>query len=89
MKETFRYLFIFLTTFNAERAAKVYQMIYYPSLFKNEGEKKVIIEVKEGEVKKTITKNDELIESLKYLKSKKIKTARDKATISFLEGMSL
>ncbi len=39
MKEIFRYMFIYLTTFNAERAARVYQMIYYPNVYyKNNSE---------------------------------------------------
>ncbi len=84
-------MFIYLTTFNAERAARVYQMIYYPNVYyKNNSEEvettKPIEKI--GEVKPK-SKNDELRETLKYLKSKKTKTPRDKSTISFLEGMGI
>ena len=84
-------MFIYLTTFNAERAAKVYQMIYYPNVYYKNNEKKVETEKtfeKIGEVKPK-SKNEELKETLQYLKSKKIKTKRDKSTISFLEGMGI
>jgi len=91
MKEILRYMFIYLTTFNAERAAKVYQMIYYPNIYYNNNEKKVETTTpfeKVGEVKPK-SKNEELKETLQYLKSKKTKTKRDKGTISFLEGMGI
>jgi hypothetical protein len=91
MKEIIRYMFIYLTTFNAERAAKVYQMIYYPNVYYKNNEKKDEITKpieRQGEIKPK-NKNDELRETLKYLKSKKTKTPRDKSTISFLEGMGI
>lgn len=83
-------MFIYLTTFNAERAAKVYQMIYYPNIYYNNNKKVETTKTfeKVGEVKPK-SKNDELKETLDYLKSKKTKTVRDKSTISFLEGMNL
>lgn len=88
MKKVISYYLIFFTTWDAMKAAKIYQMIYQnvPSqgTEKIEQTKKVTV----GSVSTTTqqkSKRDELTESLNYLKSKKVKTKQDKDSIYTLE----
>jgi len=60
-------------------AMKVYEFLFSN---KTENEKKEVL-VKNGE--KSKTKKDDLMESLSYLKSKKVKTKQDKESIYTLE----
>jgi uncharacterized membrane protein len=87
MKQLFCYVVIFFTTFNAERAARVYQMIYHPNIKQPEKkeEKKIELPVP---VKKKDDKDD-LRETLEYLRNKKNKSEAEKNSLSFLEGMNL
>lgn len=86
MKQLFCYVVIFFTTFNAEKAARVYQMIYHPHM--KQPEKKEDIKIEPIPVKKKDDKDD-LRETLEYLRNKKNKSEAEKNSLSFLEGMNL
>jgi len=66
-------------------AAQIYQMIYQNVIPKKEEYSQVI----SGSTTQTTTngKKEELVESLKYLKSKPIKTKKDKESIGMIEAI--
>jgi hypothetical protein len=79
MKNIIRYGIIRLMSKDTDTAMKVYSLLFSN---KTETEKKEVL-VKKGE--KSKTKKDDLMESLSYLKSKKVKTKQDKESIYTLE----
>ena len=79
MKNIIRYGIIRLMSKDTNTAMKVYEFLFSN---KTENEKKEVL-VKNGE--KSKTKKDDLMESLSYLKSKKVKTKQDKESIYTLE----
>ena len=88
MKKVLSYYLIFFTTWDAMKAAKIYQMIYQNVPAQGtetiEQSKKVSVgSVSNSKPQKS--KRDELTESLNYLKSKKVKTKQDKDSIYTLE----
>jgi hypothetical protein len=81
MRKLFLYLIIRLTTRHAATAVKIYESIYHKENYKLSPaplKKKVVTPV---------DKKQEIIDSLKYLKSKTIQSKRDKGSISMLEGV--
>ena len=90
MKELIKYLVIRITTRHARTAADIYQILYpvkekeivyvdriiYKGTFEN---------MSVSSVSNPNTKKDELIESLDYLKNKKVKSKQDKESIYSLE----
>lgn len=83
MKKLFYYLIIRLTTRHAETAIKIYEKIYNAETEKSVNEPVAKSVVKES--KPTTNNKQQLIESLSYLKSKKVKTKQDKDSIYTLE----
>jgi len=81
MKELFKYLVIRITTRHAKTAIDVYNTLY--------PKQKEVIYIENNSsvvtVQKSKSKKDELIESLEYLKNKKVKTKQDKDSIYSLE----
>jgi hypothetical protein len=89
MKELLKYLVIRMTTRHAKTAIDVYNTLY-PN--QNEViyiEKPVVNQVESNmsvvSVQNTKSKKDEILESLNYLKNKKVKTKQDKESIYSLE----
>ena len=92
MKKLFFYLVIRLTTRRAETAVKIYERIYHP-----ENDKQIInihnthISESKTETQSVATvqnpnsKKQEIMDSLKYLRSKQVKTKQDKESIYSLE----
>jgi hypothetical protein len=84
MKELFKYLVIRLTTRHAKTAIDVYNTLY-PK------QKDVIYVDRQPSngsvvsISSTKSKKDEVLESLNYLKNKKVKTKQDKDSIYSLE----
>jgi len=94
MKKLFIYLIIRLTTRHAETAYKIYQRIYDPE--SNQTIVNILhsyetTNVSNDEVNTVVTietpksKKQEIIDSLNYLKSKPVKTKKDKESIYSLE----
>jgi Na+-translocating ferredoxin:NAD+ oxidoreductase RnfG subunit len=86
MKKLFCYSVIFFFTFNALKAARIYQMIYHPTI--KQPDTQVKKETKSETLPKQ-TKKNSLKETLNYLRNKKNKTDKEKNSLSFLEGMNL
>ena len=88
MKELFKYLVIRLTTRHAKTAAEIYQVLYpvkevvYVDRIVNTT---TCDNISVSTVSNTKSKKDELIESLEYLKNKKVKSKQDKESIYSLE----
>jgi hypothetical protein len=88
MKELIKYLFIRLTTRHAKTAAEIYQVLYpvkevvYVDRIVNTT---TCDNISVSTVSNTKSKKDELIESLEYLKNKKVKSKQDKESIYSLE----
>jgi hypothetical protein len=84
MKELIKYLVIRMTTRHAKTAIDIYKTLYNT---KKDG--KVICVDKPSlsvnSVPKSNSKKQELIDSLKYLKSKKTKTKKDRESIYTIE----
>ena len=90
MKKLFYYLAIRMTTRQAETAIKVYEKIYNTPVQHSEPEKPIPVVVSQkptnvGSVPNVGTNKNDLIDSLNYLKSKKVKTKQDKDSIYTLE----
>ena len=81
MKELLKYLVIRITTRHAKTAIDVYNTLY--------PKQKEVIYVDNStpvvSVQNTKSKKDEIIDSLNYLKNKKVKTKQDKESIYSLE----
>lgn len=88
MKELIKYLVIRLTTRHAKTAADIYQVLYpvkevvYVDRIVNTT---TCDNISVSTVSNTKSKKDELIESLEYLKNKKVKSKQDKESIYSLE----
>lgn len=90
MKELIKYLVIRITTRHARTAADIYQVLYPVKekevvyvdriVYKNTSEN-----VSVSSVSNPNTKKDEIVNSLEYLKNKKIKSKQDKESIYSLE----
>ena len=89
MKELLKYLVIRCTTRHAKTAIEVYNTLYLKQKEIVYVEKPVITQVENNlsvtSVPKTKSKRDEIMESLSYLRSKKVKTKQDKESIYSLE----
>lgn len=81
MKELFQYLVIRLTTRHAKTALDIYTTIYHTKSNQPTEQKSVTVKA----IPVQNSKKDELVESLNYLKSKKVKTKQDKESIYSLE----
>ena len=81
-----KYLVIRLTTRHAVTAIDIYERIYNPRIYSTP---EVITNKSVGSVtsRTSSNKKQEFLESLQYLKSKPIKTKKDKDSISMLEGI--
>jgi hypothetical protein len=81
MKELLKYLVIRITTRHAKTAIDVYNTLYL--------KQKEVIYVDNStpvvSVQNTKSKKDEILDSLNYLKNKKVKTKQDKESIYSLE----
>jgi hypothetical protein len=92
MKKLFYYLVIRCTTRRAETAAKIYQTIYHSengnpviNIAKTEGVSNQSKQMNVVGVQSSPNKKQEIVDSLNYLKSKKVKTKQDKDSIYSLE----
>jgi hypothetical protein len=89
MKELLKYLVIRITTRHAKTAIDVYNTLYPNQKEVVYIEKPVISQVESNmsvvSVQNTKSKKDEILDSLNYLKNKKVKTKQDKESIYSLE----
>jgi hypothetical protein len=89
MKELLKYLVIRITTRHAKTAIDVYNTLYPNQKEVIYIEKPVISQVESNmsvvSVQNTKSKKDEILDSLNYLKNKKVKTKQDKESIYSLE----
>jgi len=92
MKKLFYYLVIRCTTRRAETASKIYQTIYHSengnpviNITKTEGLINQSKPMNVVGVQSVPNKKQEIVDSLNYLKSKKVKTKQDKDSIYSLE----
>ena len=89
MKELLKYLVIRITTRHAKTAIDVYNTLYPNQKEVIYIEKPVINQVESNmsvvSVQNTKSKKDEILDSLNYLKNKKVKTKQDKESIYSLE----
>jgi hypothetical protein len=88
MKELLKYLVIRCTTRHAKTALEVYNTLYPKQTEVVYVEKPVYTQVENSMSVTSVpvkNKKDELLESLNYLKSKKVKTKQDKESIYSLE----
>jgi hypothetical protein len=89
MKELLKYLVIRCTTRHAKTALEVYNSLYPKQKEVVYIETPVYTQVENSmsvsSVKNTNSKKDEVLESLNYLKNKKVKTKQDKESIYSLE----
>lgn len=89
MKELLKYLVIRCTTRHAKTAIEVYNNLYPKQKEIVYIEKPIVTQVENSisvsSVSKTKSKKDEIMESLYYLKNKKVKTKQDKESIYSLE----
>ena len=88
MKELLKYLVIRCTTRHAKTALEVYNTLYPKQTEGVYLEKPVTYQVENNMTVSSVSsksKKDEILESLNYLKSKKVKTKQDKDSIYSLE----
>ena len=88
MKELLKYLVIRCTTRHAKTAIEVYNALYPKQKEVKYIERPVISQVENSMTVSSVStkpKKDEVLESLNYLKSKKVKTKQDKESIYSLE----
>ena len=88
MKELLKYLVIRCTTRHAKTALDVYNALYPKQTEVVYLEKPVTSQVENNMTVSSVSsksKKDEILESLNYLKSKKVKTKQDKDSIYSLE----
>jgi hypothetical protein len=88
MKELLKYLVIRCTTRHAKTALEVYNTLYPKQKEIVYIEKPVTYQVENNMTVSSVSsksKKDEILESLNYLKSKKVKTKQDKDSIYSLE----
>jgi hypothetical protein len=84
-----KYLIIYRTTKDPMMAAKIYQMIYHPEIKQSfmSVVKEPVLQYSDKivEIPKSVSKREELMKSLEYLKSKKSPTKQDKESIYTIE----
>jgi hypothetical protein len=88
MKELLKYLVIRCTTRHAKTALEVYNTLYPKQNNVVYIEKPVVSQVQNNMTVSSVSsksKKDEVLESLNYLKNKKVKTKQDKESIYSLE----
>jgi hypothetical protein len=88
MKELLKYLVIRCTTRHAKTALEVYNTLYPKQNNVVYIEKPVVSQVQNNMTVSSVSsksKKDEVLESLNYLKNKKVKTKQDKDSIYSLE----
>jgi hypothetical protein len=88
MKELLKYLVIRCTTRHAKTALEVYNTLYPKQKEAVYVERPVTSQVENNMTVSSVSsksKKDEILESLNYLKSKKVKTKQDKDSIYSLE----
>ena len=88
MKELLKYLVIRCTTRHAKTALEVYKTLYSNQKEVVYVERPVTSQVENNMTVSSVSsksKKDEVLESLNYLKSKKVKTKQDKESIYSLE----
>lgn len=88
MKELLKYLVIRCTTRHAKTALEVYNTLYPKQNDVIYIEKPVVSQVQNNMTVSSVSsksKKDELLDSLNYLKNKKVKTKQDKESIYSLE----
>ena len=88
MKELLKYLVIRCTTRHAKTALEVYNTLYPKQKEVVYVERPVTSQVENNMTVSSVSsksKKDEILESLNYLKSKKVKTKQDKDSIYSLE----
>ena len=88
MKELLKYLVIRCTTRHAKTALEVYNTLYPKQNDVVYIEKPVVSQVQNNMTVSSVSsksKKDELLDSLNYLKNKKVKTKQDKDSIYSLE----
>ena len=88
MKELLKYLVIRCTTRHAKTALEVYNTLYPKQTEVVYLEKPVTYQVENNMTVSSVSsksKKDEILESLNYLKSKKVKSKQDKESIYSLE----
>jgi hypothetical protein len=92
MKKLFYYLVIRCTTRHAETAIKIYQSIYHSengnpviNITKTESVNNQSKQMNVVGIQSIPNKKQEIVDSLNYLKSKKVKTKQDKDSIYSLE----
>jgi hypothetical protein len=88
MKELLKYLVIRCTTRHAKTALEIYNTLYVKQKEVVYVEKPVTYQVENNMTVSSVSsksKKDEILDSLNYLKSKKVKTKQDKESIYSLE----
>jgi len=88
MKELLKYLVIRCTTRHAKTALEIYNTLYPKQTEVVYLEKPVTSQVENNMTVSSVSsksKKDEILDSLNYLKSKKVKTKQDKDSIYSLE----
>lgn len=88
MKELLKYLVIRCTTRHAKTSLEVYNTLYPKQNDVVYIEKPVVSQVQNNMTVSSVSsksKKDELLDSLNYLKNKKVKTKQDKESIYSLE----
>ena len=90
MKELLKYLVIRLTTRHAKTAIDVYNSLYPKQIEVIYVDKQPSTQPSNGSVvsiSSNKSKKDEVLDSLNYLKNKKVKTKQDKDSIGVLESV--
>lgn len=88
MYKIFKFFLIYLFAKDTTTAAKIYNLLYNTNLPSQTPSGKKVLNANTTsvkEVKPTSSKKQEIMDSLSYLKSKKIQTKKDKESIYTLE----
>ena len=80
MRKLFTLLFIRLIVKNTDESIKLYETIFRPEIKPNP-------EYGNVSISKPLTKKEELLESLDFLKNKKVKTKQDKESIDIINSV--
>lgn len=85
MKKIFAYCLVNLFTWNPDKSLEIVREFLNDSPQNIVDKSKTIVKVEEKKKVQPKNKRDELLQSLKYLKSKEVKTKQDKESIYTLE----
>lgn len=85
MKKIFAYCLVNLFTWNPDKSLEIIREFLNDSPQNIVDKSKTIVKVEEKKKVQPKNKRDELLQSLKYLKSKEVKTKQDKESIYTLE----